>query len=101
MDLIANSMKAGQSVSQALGAVTENAAPPVSDEFRLAQREVELGASVEGALTNMVKRIGTEARLELEATLGAKVFLDLHVAVHDRWREDERFLGELERPLTE
>jgi tight adherence protein B len=59
MDLIANSMKAGQSVSQALGAVTENAAPPVSDEFRLAQREVELGASVESALTSMVKRIGS------------------------------------------
>jgi tight adherence protein B len=59
MDLIANSMKAGQSVAQALGAVTENAAPPVSDEFRLAQREVELGASVESALTNMVKRLGS------------------------------------------
>ncbi len=59
MDLIANSMKAGQSVSQALGAVTENAPPPVSDEFRLAQREVELGASVESALSNMVKRIGS------------------------------------------
>jgi tight adherence protein B len=59
MDLVANSMKAGQSVAQALGAVTENAAPPVSDEFRLAQREVELGASVESALTNMVKRIGS------------------------------------------
>jgi len=59
MDLVANSMKAGQSVAQALGAVTENAAPPVSDEFRLAQREIELGASVENALTNMVKRIGS------------------------------------------
>ena len=60
MELIANSMKAGQSVAQALGAVTENAAPPVSDEFRLAQREVELGASVESALSNMVKRIGSD-----------------------------------------
>jgi tight adherence protein B len=59
MELIANSMKAGQSVAQALGSVTENAGPPVSDEFRLAQREVELGASVENALTNMVKRIGS------------------------------------------
>ena len=29
----------------------------------------------------MVKRIGTEARLELEAALGVKVFLDLHVGV--------------------
>jgi GTPase len=48
---------------------------------------------------SMIKRIGTEARQELEATLGAKVFLDLHVSVHERWREDERFLGELEWPL--
>ena len=59
MDLIANSMKAGQSVAQALGAVTENAGPPVSEEFSLAQREVELGASVESALGNMVKRMGS------------------------------------------
>lgn len=47
----------------------------------------------------MIKRIGTEARHELESILGAKVFLDLHVAVHEGWREDVRFLGELEWPL--
>lgn len=44
----------------------------------------------------MIKRIGTEARLDLESILGAKVFLDLHVTVHPSWREDERFLGELD-----
>jgi GTP-binding protein Era len=53
-----------------------------------------------GKGADMVKRIGTEARIELESILGAKVFLDLHVAVHERWREDERFLGELEWPLS-
>ncbi|HEX7809277.1 MAG TPA: GTPase Era [Thermoanaerobaculia bacterium] len=47
----------------------------------------------------MIKQIGTEARQELEAALATKVYLDLHVAVHERWREDERFLGELEWPL--
>lgn len=47
----------------------------------------------------MIKQIGTEARQELEAALGTKVYLDLHVSVHERWREDERFLGELEWPL--
>jgi tight adherence protein B len=59
MELIANSMKAGQSVAQALSAVTENAGPPLSEEFGLARREIELGASVDSALTNMVKRMGS------------------------------------------
>src|SRR5438552_3572532 len=59
MELIANSMKAGQSVAQSLSAVTDNAGPPISDEFALARREIELGASVESALNNMVKRIGS------------------------------------------
>jgi tight adherence protein B len=64
MELMANSMKAGQSIAQSLRAVTENAGPPVSDEFGLARREIELGASIESALGNMVKRIGsTDLRL--------------------------------------
>jgi GTP-binding protein Era len=52
-----------------------------------------------GKQGSMIKRIGTEARVDLESILGAKVFLDLHVSVHESWREDERFLGELEWPL--
>ena len=59
MELIANSMKAGQSVAQSLTAVTDNAGPPISDEFALARREIELGASIDSALNNMVKRIGS------------------------------------------
>lgn len=59
MELIANSMKAGQSVAQSLSAVTDNAGPPVADEFALARREIELGASLDSALNNMVKRIGS------------------------------------------
>jgi GTPase len=47
----------------------------------------------------MIKRIGTEARQELETILGAKIHLDLHVSVHQDWRDDTRFLGELDRPL--
>ena len=62
---------------------------------RESQKPIVIGKGGE-----MVKRIGTEARLELESILGTKVFLDLHVAVHERWREDERFLGELEWPLS-
>ncbi|HXK39602.1 MAG TPA: GTPase Era [Candidatus Paceibacterota bacterium] len=54
-----------------------------------------------GKRGDMIKRIGTEARQELEGVLGTKIYLDLHVAVHELWREDERFLGELEWPLRE
>jgi GTP-binding protein Era len=43
----------------------------------------------------MIKRIGTEARHELEAFFATRVFLDLHVKVRADWREDERILGEL------
>src|SRR5882672_4522090 len=59
MELIANSMKAGQSVAQSFTAVVENARPPVSEEFGLARREIELGASVESALANIEKRMGS------------------------------------------
>ncbi|HXI12776.1 MAG TPA: GTPase Era [Thermoanaerobaculia bacterium] len=48
---------------------------------------------------DMLKRIGTEARLELESILGAKLFIELHVGVQDAWRDDPRFLNELDRPL--
>ena len=39
---------------------------------------------------DMIKRIGTAAREDLEKFFDAKVFLDLHVRVKAEWREDER-----------
>jgi GTPase len=43
----------------------------------------------------MIKRIGTEAREELEQFFGARVFLDLRVKVRAGWREDPRLLDQL------
>lgn len=43
----------------------------------------------------MIKRIGTEARQELERFFQTRVFLDLHVKVKSRWREDDRVLDEI------
>jgi GTP-binding protein Era len=43
----------------------------------------------------MIKRIGTAAREELERFFGTKVFLDLHVRVKNEWREDERVLHDI------
>ena len=44
---------------------------------------------------DMIKRIGTEARKDLEAMLGGKVYLELHVKVREDWRDDERILDEI------
>ncbi|HVO11241.1 MAG TPA: GTPase Era [Vicinamibacteria bacterium] len=43
----------------------------------------------------MLKRIGTEARQQIEGFLGTKVFLGLFVKVRERWRENEGILGEM------
>jgi GTP-binding protein Era len=44
---------------------------------------------------DMIKKIGTAAREELERFFETKVFLDLHVRVKTEWREDDRVLGEI------
>ena len=43
----------------------------------------------------MIKRIGTEARRDLEEMLQGRVYLDLHVKVREDWRDDERLLREM------
>jgi GTP-binding protein Era len=43
----------------------------------------------------MIKRIGTEARKDLEEMLDGRVFLDLYVKVRADWRDDERILNEI------
>jgi GTP-binding protein Era len=48
----------------------------------------------------MLKRIGTEARRQLEGFFGVKVFLELHVQVRKNWRKDPRALREFGFRLT-
>ena len=48
----------------------------------------------------MIKRIGTEARLDLERFFETKVFLDLRVKVNPDWRNNERTLDELGVPKS-
>jgi GTP-binding protein Era len=48
----------------------------------------------------MIKRIGTEARKELEAFFDAKVFLDLRVKVDPDWRNNDRALDAIGVPRT-
>ena len=48
----------------------------------------------------MIKRIGTDARKDLEAFFETKVFLDLRVKVNPDWRDNERALDEIGVPKT-
>ncbi len=52
-------------------------------------------AIVIGRRGELIKRIGTAARLDLERFFGTKVFLDLRVQVKSEWREDDRVLTDL------
>jgi GTP-binding protein Era len=57
---------------------------------RESQKPIVVGRNGE-----MIKRIGTAAREELERLFSTKVFLDLHVRVRADWREDDRTLHDL------
>ena len=48
----------------------------------------------------MIKRIGTDARHDMEAFFETKVFLDLRVKVDPDWRNNERSLDEIGVPRT-
>jgi GTP-binding protein Era len=58
------------------------------------ERESQKGILI-GKKGGMLKEIGRLARQEIEALLGAKVFLELWVKVEKSWREDHRALRRL------
>jgi GTPase len=57
-------------------------------------------AIVIGRGGEMIKRIGSEARQDLERFFDTRVFLDLRVKVNPDWRNDDRTLDELGVPRT-
>ncbi len=60
----------------------------------LVERENQKGILI-GRGGSMLKRVGSEAREQIEAFLGMKVFLGLFIKVRERWRENEGILGEM------
>jgi GTP-binding protein Era len=44
----------------------------------------------------MLKKIGTSARLQIERMLGTRVFLELYVKAEPGWRDSRRFVEELD-----
>jgi tight adherence protein B len=60
LSLLANAMKAGLSLPQALEAVAETVGAPISEELDRVIRETKLGTGTPVALANMVRRVGSE-----------------------------------------
>ncbi|MFP5022298.1 GTPase Era [Pseudonocardia phyllosphaerae] len=42
-----------------------------------------------------LKQVGSDARRQIEALLGTKVYLDLHVKISENWQRDPKQLGKL------
>lgn len=59
----------------------------------IVQRETQKGIII-GEKGSMIKKVGTLARIDIEAFLEQKVFLELFVKVRDKWRDNETFLRE-------
>src|SRR5882757_4657528 len=59
----------------------------------IVQRETQKGIIL-GEGGSMIKKLGTDARKDIEEFLGRKVFLELFVKVRPKWRDNEIFLKE-------
>ncbi len=58
------------------------------------ERDTQKGIII-GKGGEMIKRIGSQARADLEEMLDGKVFLELHVKVLKNWRSDEQLMKRL------
>ena len=59
----------------------------------IVHRETQKGIIL-GERGQMIKKLGTEARKDIEAFLGQKVFLELFVKVRPKWRDNDVHLKE-------
>ncbi len=60
INLMVNSLRAGYSVLQAMEAVSQEMGPPISIEFGRVVQEVQLGLTVERALSNLLRRVPSD-----------------------------------------
>jgi tight adherence protein B len=60
INLLANGLRSGYSLLQAMDAVAREMPPPMSEEFQRVVREIGLGVSNERAMNNMLRRIPSD-----------------------------------------
>ena len=59
LTMVANALRAGFSFLQAMDMISKEMEPPISEEFQHVMRDIALGASIERALNDMDKRVGS------------------------------------------
>lgn len=102
--LLANSMRSGYSLFQAMDTVAREMPPPISEEFSRVVYEVGIGLPIQQALNNMVRRVKSDD-LDLMATaiiiqheVGGNL-ADILDTINETIRERVRIQGEI-RALT-
>jgi len=93
--VLANSLRAGFSLLQAMEMVSQEMPNPISGEFHLALREMTYGTDTETALIHLSERVGSDV-LDLLVTAMliqrqaggnlAEVLLNIHATIQDRLR---------------
>ena len=54
--IMSNSLRAGYTFQQSMESISKDMQPPISEEFQIVVREIDMGASLETALKHMVDR---------------------------------------------
>jgi tight adherence protein B len=104
INLLANGLRSGYSLLQAMDAVAREMPPPISEEFQRVVREIGLGLSNERAMNNMLRRIPSDdldlmiTAINVQHEVGGNLAEILEVISHTI-RERIRIKGEI-RVLT-
>jgi GTPase len=96
-----------ESILRALREEVPHATAVLIDEWEEKPRLTKISATIHverpgqkiiliGNKGQMLKKIGSEARQNMEGLLGTKVFLSLFVKVKPHWREDPVFLNDID-----
>ena len=104
INLLANGLRSGYSLLQAMDAVANEMPPPMSEEFQRVVREIGLGLSNERAMNNMLRRIPSDdldlmiTAINVQHEVGGNLAEILETISHTI-RERVRIKGEI-RVLT-
>jgi tight adherence protein B len=93
--ILANSLRAGFSLLQAMEMVSQEMPNPISGEFKLTLREMTYGTSTEIALVHLGERVGSDdldllvTAVLIQRQVGgnlAEVLMNIHTTIQDRLR---------------